>query len=216
MKSLVMGHKFMAQFVSFVDIIQHREVVSAVRYPVLLILVLTRPSMHTFVSSANKYTKAIIYSSLHYTVNFAADHNQPHVLTSSSDSNTAGETYTLMCSSTLNINSRPLPDNIPPPTFKWSFGPSGNDPLPSGVTDMGTTSGDNITFTSTLQISSLSQCHIGMYTCRLGPARLMKSEMVTVNGTAVYVHDFVVDIDSSFFYQNFKPLVSQSRSLLVE
>ena len=50
MKSLVMGHKLMAQFVSIVDIIQHREVVSTVSYPVLLIPMLTRSSMYIFVS----------------------------------------------------------------------------------------------------------------------------------------------------------------------
>ena len=50
MKS-VMGGNFMAQFVSFVDTVLHQEeVVSTVSYPVLLILVLTRPSMLTLVS----------------------------------------------------------------------------------------------------------------------------------------------------------------------
>ena len=120
-------------------------------------------------------------------MNFGDNFDRPHVTTSTSGSNTNEAMYSLTCSSTLNSNSIPLPDNVPVPTFVWSFGPSGNDPLPSGVTDMGTTSGNNITFTSTLQFSSLSQCHIGMYTCQLGPARLMKSEMVTVNGTAMYM-----------------------------
>ena len=115
-------------------------------------------------------------------MNFGANHSLPHVLTSSSGSNTAGETYTLMCSSTLNSDSRPLPDDVPAPTFEWSFGPSGSDPLPSGVTDMGTT-GDT-TFTSRLQFSPLSQSHIGNYTCRLGAGRLVSSAaIVTVNGT---------------------------------
>ena len=50
MKSLVMGQKLMAQFVSIVDIVQHREAVSVVSYPMLLMPVLTRPSMLTFVS----------------------------------------------------------------------------------------------------------------------------------------------------------------------
>ena len=51
--------------------------------------------------------------------------------------------------------------------------------LPSGVTDMGTTSSDNITFTSILQ------CNIGKYTCRIGPAHLINSSMVSMNDIAV-------------------------------
>ena len=94
--------------------------------------------------------------------------------------------YSLMCSATLNSDSDLDPDrlpvNVPAPRFVWSFGPSGSDPLPSGVTDMGTTSSDNITLTSTLQFSPLSQCHIGNYTCRLGPGRLVTSTMITMNG----------------------------------
>ena len=120
-------------------------------------------------------------------MNFGTAFNVPHVLTSSSGSNMEGEMYSLMCSSTLRSDSAPLPNNVPAPTFVWSFGPSGDDPLPSGVTDMGTTSSDSITFTSALQFSPLSQCHIGMYTCRLGPARLMTSIMVTVNGIATNI-----------------------------
>ena len=90
-----------------------------------------------------------------------------------------------MCSSTLNTDSRPLPDNVPAPTFEWSFGPSGSDPLPSGVTDMGTT-GD-ITFTSRLQLSPLSQSHIGNYTCRLGPRRLVSSTLVSIVNGKIYL-----------------------------
>ena len=115
-------------------------------------------------------------------MNFASRFDDPHVITSSSGSNTAGTVYSWSCSSTLRSDSIPLPVNVPAPRFVWSFGPSGSDPLPSGVTDMGTTSNDNITFTSTLQ---LSQCHIGSYTCRLGPGRLVTSTMVTVNGIAM-------------------------------
>ena len=119
-------------------------------------------------------------------MNFGFRFNQPHVLTSSTGSNMEGEMYSLMCSSTLNsdfdLDPDGLPVDVPAPKFVWSFGPSGSDPLPSGVTDMGTTSNDSITFTSTLQFSPLSQCHIGSYTCRLGPARLVNSTMVTVNG----------------------------------
>ena len=121
----------------------------------------------------------------YYTVNFGSGFNVSHVIISSSDSNIVGAVYSLMCSSTLYNDSIPLPNNVPAPTFVWFFGPNGNNSLPSGVTDniMGTTSSDNITFTSTLQFSPLSQCHIGKYTCRLGPARLATSNniMVTVN-----------------------------------
>ena len=113
-------------------------------------------------------------------MNFGSFFNVSHVTISSSGSNIAGAVYSLMCSSTLNNDSIPLPNNVPAPTFMWLFGPNGNNSLPSGVTDMGTTSSDNIIFTSTLQFSPLSQCNIGMYTCQLGPARLMTSAMVTV------------------------------------
>ena len=150
-------------------------------------------------------------------VNFGVRFDQDHVTTSSSGSNTVGASYSLTCSSILYSDSRPLPNNVPAPTFLWSFGPSGNDPLPTDVTDMGTSSGDNITFTSTLQFSSLSQCHLGNYTCRLGPARLMKSEMVTVNGNATCISDFwSQDIANklSFSFQGFHPLISLSRSLM--
>ena len=96
-----------------------------------------------------------------------------------------------MCSLTLSSDSVPLQNNVPTPTFVWSFGPSGDDSLPPGVTDMGTTSSDSITFTSTLQFSPLSQCHIGMYTCQLGSARLVTSIMVTVNGIAASIYTVV-------------------------
>ena len=121
-------------------------------------------------------------------MNFGSRFDQPHVLTSSTGSNMEGEMYSLMCSSTLNSDSALDPDrlpvNVPAPRFVWSFGPSGSDPLPSGVTDMGTTTSDNITFTSTLQFNSpLSQSlHAGVYTCRLGPGRLTNNITITVNG----------------------------------
>ena len=115
-------------------------------------------------------------------MNFASRFDDPHITTSSSGSNTAGAVYSLMCSSTLNSDSIPLPVNVPEPRFVWSFGPSGSDLLPSGVTDMGTTSSGN-TYISTLQFSPLSQSlHAGMYTCRLGPGRLVRDVMITVNG----------------------------------
>ena len=124
------------------------------------------------------------------TVNFGVRFDTPHVTFSPSTGSTgttAGQRdYSLTCSSTLNsvsdLDPDRLPVNVPAPRFVWSFGPSGSDPLPSGVTDMGTTSSDNITFTSTLQFSRLNQSlHAGMYTCRLGPARLMESITITVN-----------------------------------
>ena len=154
-------------------------------------------------------------------VNFGVQYDQDHITTSSSGSNTVGASYSLMCSSILHNDSIPLPNNIPAPTFVWSFGPSDSDPLPSGVTDMGTTSGDNITFTSTLQFSSLSQCYIGNYTCRLGPGRLVNSTMVTVNGIATCINDFnhfwSQDINKlSFSFQGFHPLIFLSRSLVVK
>jgi hypothetical protein len=37
-------------------------------------------------------------------------------------------------------------------------------------------------YSSTLQFSPLSQSHAGMYTCRLGPGRLVNSVAITVNG----------------------------------
>ena len=132
---------------------------------------------------------------MYSTVNFGVRFDLPHVTFSPSTGSTtptAGQRdYSLTCSSSLNSDSSLDPDRLPvnvsAPRFVWSFGPSGSDPLPSGVTDMGTTSSDNITFTSTLQISSLSQCHIGNYTCRLGPRRLVTSTMVTVNGIVMYI-----------------------------
>ena len=148
-------------------------------------------------------------------MNFASHFNDPHIIISSSGSNTARMVYSLNCSSTLRSDSSPLPDNVPAPTFIWFFGPSGSDPLPSGVTDMGTTSSDNNTFTSTLQFSSLSQCHIGNYTCRLGPGRLVASTMVTVNGIAMLVV-FLVDIALSLSFQSYHPSLKMLRSLLVE
>ena len=64
--------------------------------------------------------------------------------------------------------------------------------LPSGVTAMPTavmssSNSTSETYTSTLQISSLSRCNVGSYTCRLGPARLMNNVTVTVNGIAMYM-----------------------------
>ena len=123
-------------------------------------------------------------------MNFGLRFNIDHVIISlpSTGSSTAGERdYSLICSSTLYEPSR-LSEavGVPQPNFQWSF--DGSASLPSGVTAMTTTmnssNSTSETYTSTLQFSSpLSQSlHTGMYTCRLGPGRLVNSVMVTVNG----------------------------------
>ena len=123
-------------------------------------------------------------------MNFGVRFDLPHMTFSPSAGSTptAGQRdYSLTCSTILNSDSDLDPDRLPvnvsAPRFMWSFGPSGSDPLPSGVTDMGTTTSDNITFTNTLQFNSpLSQSlHTGLYTCRLGPARLMNNITITIN-----------------------------------
>ena len=116
-------------------------------------------------------------------MDFGADFRVPPVTISPSGSTgTAGETYSLTCSTILNSDSTPLPSEVPSPTFEWFFGPS-NSSLPSGVTSpMGTTFNSINTYTSTLQFSPLSQSHAGMYTCQIGPGRLANHAMVTVNG----------------------------------
>jgi hypothetical protein len=100
----------------------------------------------------------------------------------------AREAYSLTCSSILIQPSR-LPDDVPSPNFQWLL--NGCASLPSGVTAvptvMSSSNSTSETYTSTLQISSLSQCNVGMYTCRLGPALLTNSTMVTVNGMAMYM-----------------------------
>ena len=101
-----------------------------------------------------------------------------------SEFSTAGRTdYSLNCSSTLFEPSH-LPSGVPQPNFQWSF--NGSASLPSGVAAMATvmssSNSTSETYTSILQFSPLSQSHTGTYTCRLGPASLVKSAMVTVNG----------------------------------
>ena len=69
------------------------------------------------------------------------------------------------------------------PMFKWFYGSNGNAPLPSGVTTTDTTDVlNNHNYTSTLQISQLSQSHTGNYACRLGAGSLVNNVMITVNG----------------------------------
>jgi hypothetical protein len=130
------------------------------------------------------------------TVNFGIRFNVDHVTFSpstGSTATTAGERdYSLNCSSIL-IDPTTLPDGVPTPNFQWSFG--GSSSLPSGVTAMPTivssSNSDSQTYTSTLQFNSpLSQSlHAGMYTCRLGPGRLVNSVMVTVNGMIIIMID---------------------------
>ena len=97
-----------------------------------------------------------------------------------SGSTTAGETYSLTCSATLHSKNPTLPNpNILSPTFEWFFGSNGDAPLPSGL-NQPTTDLSTGTYTSTLQLSPLSQSHTGMYTCRLGAGSLVNSAMVTV------------------------------------
>ena len=91
--------------------------------------------------------------------------------------------YSLICSATLFQPSR-LPSDVPSPNFQWSL--TGCTSLPSGVIArvMSSSNSTSETYTSILQFTPLSQCHIGNYTCRLGPGRLMNSAMVTMNGIA--------------------------------
>ena len=131
------------------------------------------------------------------TVNFGFHFNVSHVIISPStgfNATTAGEgDYSLNCSATLfeldHIISR---SDVPSPNFQWFL--NGCASLPSGVTTTSTVVSSmnetSETYTSTLQISSLSQCNIGMYTCQLGPARLMNSVMVTMDGIAMLMHDY--------------------------
>ena len=125
-------------------------------------------------------------------VNFGPDYRVPPVTISPSGSNgTAGETYSLTCSTTLHPSFTPFPSDVPSPTFEWFFGPNSSS-LPSGVTPMGTTFNNVNNYTSTLQFSTLSQpLHEGMYTCRLGVGRLANNFNVIVNGmlmNIVYYH----------------------------
>jgi hypothetical protein len=106
------------------------------------------------------------------------------VIFTSIGSETTGETYTLTCSSTL-ADPIPIPTNIPSPTFHWYFGPTGDAPLPPGVTLMATTS-SSYTYSSTLVFSPLSQSHAGTYTCRLGAGSLA-ANITIMNGSYYYI-----------------------------
>ena len=127
------------------------------------------------------------------TVNFGYHFDFEHMIISPSTGSTAtsaGRTdYSLTCSSTLFEPSHlPSISGVPSPNFQWSF--NGSTSLPAGVTAMPTVMSSNSTsetYTSILQFSPLSQSYTGMYTCRLGPARLVNSAMVIVNGIAMYM-----------------------------
>ena len=137
------------------------------------------------------------------TVNFGFSFNLEHVIISPSTGSTAitaGKTdYSLTCSSTLFEPSR-LPSNVPSPNFQWFF--NGSASLPSGVTAtttvMSSSNSTSETYSSTLQFSALSQSHTGMYTCRLGPDRLMNSVMITVNGKYFTVRHIIVCVNLVF------------------
>ena len=124
-------------------------------------------------------------------MNFGFNFNVDHVIISPSTATAAcagRRDYSLTCSSTLFQPSR-LPSDVPSPNFQWSF--DGSTSLPSGVTAMPTvmssSNSTSETYTSTLQFSSqLSRSlHVGVYTCQLGPGRLVNSVMVTVNGMII-------------------------------
>ena len=93
----------------------------------------------------------------------------------------AGEiNFTLKCSAYI----RTLPENVPLPTFEWFFGPDNSSQLPSGVIVSNMMNSSN-TYTSTLEFSTLSESHSGLYTCRLGGnERLAANTNITVKGTS--------------------------------
>ena len=112
----------MAQFVSFVDIVQHKVVVSTVGFPVLLIPMLPRLSVQALVSCFcfTNLNFLFMYNNNNSTVNFGLDYRVPPVTISPSGSTgTAGETYSLTCSTSLNFGSVPFPSDVPSPTFEW-------------------------------------------------------------------------------------------------
>ena len=90
---------------------------------------------------------------------------------------TAEEFLNLSCSADIILDS--LSQDV---TFEWFFGPN-NSTLPTGVIVSNVTNNGN-TYTSTLQLSSLTQSHTGTYTymCRIGGnKRLAASATVTVS-----------------------------------
>ena len=71
---------------------------------------------------------------------------------------TAGETVNLQC--TVDITPHPLPAGTAL-EFEWYFSQTFNSPLTSTTTNSGST------YSSTLQLTSVSESDGGMYTCRL-------------------------------------------------
>ena len=86
---------------------------------------------------------------------------------------TAGQTVNLQCS--VDITPHPLPAGTSTPEFEWFFGQTFDSPLTSTTTNSGST------YSSTLQLTSVSESDGGMYTCRLrGNHRTAVSTTVTV------------------------------------
>ena len=131
------------------------------------------------------------------------DSTSVSVAISPSGSSTAGETYSVTCTATLDSRNLPLTDpNIPSPTFQWYFGPDGNAPLPSDLSPAPTVLSSG-TYTSTLQFSPLSQFHVGNYACRLGAGSLANSAMITANGISKFVVVYLLvlhDCHTDLFY----------------
>ena len=83
---------------------------------------------------------------------------------------TAGQTFNLQCS--VVITPHPLPENTSAPEIEWLFGQA------SSI--CATTSNGSI-YSSTLQLTSVSESDEGMYTCRLrGNHRTAVNTTVTV------------------------------------
>ena len=86
---------------------------------------------------------------------------------------TAGETVNLQCS--VDITPHSLPAGTSTPVFEWFFGQTFDSPLTSTTINSGST------YSSTLQLTSVSVSDGGMYTCRLrGNHRTAVSTTVTV------------------------------------
>ena len=90
-----------------------------------------------------------------------------------------GQIFSLLCSVDIFNDIEEL--SVPPPTFKWFFGPNGNASLPSGVA-VSTVTSNSTTYTSTLLFSPPKVSHAGTYTCRLGGnPRLEANATITVS-----------------------------------